>query len=184
MSASDSRLSPPWYTVWNKILHTIGADPRNHVQPLQDLGGGKYLVRIITVTPVPGALATIVRPSYALGNVTVSVEILDIAGHTVKPEMPTGTDPAGAVLLALQTSLKNNPLYAEAFRPQKSPISPPTLGDVVLILQKAVVQFFNDDLTDYYSNFNGVAASVFAEVLNTQYAGNVRLSFGTATTRP
>ena len=111
----------------------------------------------------------------------MSVQVLNIAGEVVKPAFPTGTDPAGAVLLALQSSLKNNPFYAEALLPARGPISPPTLGAVVLILKKSVVQFFNDDLSDYYANFNGVAASVFAEVLNTEYQGGVRLSFGTAT---
>ncbi|MFC5468952.1 hypothetical protein ACFPPD_09475 [Cohnella suwonensis] len=36
-----------------------------------------------------------------------------------------------------------------------------------------VVQFFNDDLSDFYSNYNNVAASVFRDVLRNMVSGTV-----------
>ena len=40
---------------------------------------------------------------------------------------------------------------------------------VYAIFKKEVIQFFNDDISDFYCNYNEVAAKVFNEVLCNDY---------------
>lgn len=172
-----SQLSPPWYTLHHEITYTIGADPTVQVLPLE--GGGKdYYVKIIKKEGNPYALAAIIRDTFPMGNITVHVQVYDQYGQPVKGELPVGTDPVTAVKEAVQQALKSNDYYVDVLTPPKTPFKP-QLAQVVLVVRKEVIQFWNDDLSDYYGNFNGVAAGVFAQVLQKEYKGPVTLGFTT-----
>jgi hypothetical protein len=53
-------------------------------------------------------------------------------------------------------------------------------GLVVPVFKPSVVQFFNDDLSDYYGNFNQVASAIYRQVLATRYPGGIVLETTTS----
>ena len=68
-----------------------------------------------------------------------------------------------------------NPLFTE--------VKSTNFSLVGLIMTKSVVQFFNDDLKDFYGNFNGVTAQVVNDLIHKWYVNNtVQLEMGTAET--
>lgn len=42
-------------------------------------------------------------------------------------------------------------------------------GKVVILFAKEVLQFYNDDVTDIFGNFNELAAHVFADIIKFMY---------------
>ncbi|MGL4107616.1 hypothetical protein [Clostridium sp. LP20] len=50
---------------------------------------------------------------------------------------------------------------------------------MVIIIKAAVVQFYNDDISDLCKNFNEVAAKVLADVTNLSYLPDLKISFST-----
>ncbi|MNI93244.1 hypothetical protein D3C73_1511630 [compost metagenome] len=53
-----------------------------------------------------------------------------------------------------------------------------TVGQVVGIIKKEIVQFFNDDITDLCGNYNEVASKVFNSIIRRDY-NPATLSFTT-----
>ncbi|HEX8230199.1 MAG TPA: hypothetical protein VF826_12925 [Chloroflexia bacterium] len=166
-------LSPPWYTLWNKIDKAIGADPGFKVEPLQDNGNGTYTVLIKAQGGDPTPLAAVLKKSHTLGNITVYVEVQEL--HVDVLSINTPDELVGA----LKGALKGNPYFVQALEPEPSPYFP--VPSVVAVITPSVIQFYNDDLSDYYRNFNGLAAEVFAEILLLEYNNNVTLA---TTTEP
>lgn len=176
-------LSPPWYTLHHKITHSIGADPTVHVLPLREEGSKCYIDVVCTDYEEAYPMASILRPQYDMGNITVFVQVLDRSGNPIKPEWPTGCKPVDCLYMVVTKALKNNPLFVGAVKPEFPPgIPPPPHGDVVAIIKKVVIQFWNDDLSDYYGNFNGVAQNVFKEVVREEYPDKTTLWFTTENT--
>jgi hypothetical protein len=176
-------LSPPWYTLYNKIANTIGADPSFKVQPMRQEGNTYIIVIVAQDGGNPYALAAVLTLSYSMGNITVQVQVLDPSGNPIRPQLPVGTDPITAVAEAVRTALRTNPYFVEVLEPVGS--LPPNFPQppVVAVFTRSVIQFYNDDLTDYYRNFNGVTADVFNDILVTSYPGNVKLGTTTQSTR-
>lgn len=165
------RLSPPWYTLHHKIVNTIGADPTVHVLPLRDEGAKKYIDIVVTDPEELYPLACLVKPQHDMGNITVFVQVLDASGKVIKCEWPTGCKPPDCLYMVVTKGFKNNPLFVEAIEAGSSL--------VWAVIKKVVIQFWNDDLSDYYGNFNGVAENVFKEVTQETYPGDVTLAFTT-----
>jgi hypothetical protein len=179
----NAGLSPPWYTLHHKITHSIGADPTIHVLPLREEGSKCYIDVLCTDIEEAYPLASLLRPRYDLGNITVFVQVLDPSRKPIKPEWPTGCEPTDCLYLVVTKALKNNPLFVQAIKPVFPPgIPPPPHSDVVAVIKKVVIQFWNDDLSDFYGNFNGVAENVFKEVILEEYPGDKTLWFTTENT--
>ena len=158
-------LSPPWYTFWNKVNSALGNDPNVSVGPL-DTSSNPYVIQVsVSDQNKANALATIVQRNQVFGNVGVQVQIL----YQGQQAVPVAVSSAQQLAQVVQKALFNNAWLVEV---QFRSLTPGSKQEVVFpIFQKAVIQFFNDDLSDYYSNFNGVVDSVFANVLNGAVAG-------------
>ena len=60
MAQTGVDLSPPWYTVWNKFVHTFGCDPAVTVGQLDTSQEKSYTIPIVVDDKKKGtALATI-----------------------------------------------------------------------------------------------------------------------------
>jgi hypothetical protein len=163
-------LSPPWYTLWNQIVRTIGDDPNITVDPLG--GSNPYLITIhAPSTARAQAIATILPPLYSIGNITVNVTVLDPSGNTALPASPTTLD---GVKNFLYSALATNRLFVGAGETQSR---------VAAVFTRQIVQFFNDDLSEAYQNYVATAAQAYAAVLKTKY-GVVTLIFGTQAPGP
>jgi hypothetical protein len=156
---STPQLSPPWYTLWNEIKSTIGNDPGLSVSKL-DTSKKPYLVKI-TITDFNQAQATasIMKLNYDMGDVAVEVAILDQNGQPVSPVIPQSAEQLSEFV---QTAFTHNGWYVGV---NMRPIQMGGPMVVFPIFSKAVIQFPNDDIGDWYFNFNEVAARAFGQVL-------------------
>ena len=157
------RLSPPWNTYHNFIRESIGSDPWVTVSDIAEISGSQHLIRIAARTEEKArALATILALRHSFGNVNLDIEILH-NGSGVSPYEPplTVTD----LIRIFNQALGTNSYFVN--------VKPGVLGiaSVFPIFKKEVIQFFNDDISDFYNNYNGVASSVFAEVLRPDIYG-------------
>jgi hypothetical protein len=160
------QLSPPWFTVANQVKYTVGLTPGVTVGEL-NTAQQPYQLPITVEDPIQSqALAAILKPQYSLGNIEVQVQI-NPGAEAVKPAAVA--DPAQVVQL-IQTALKGNPLLVDVLVKQAGPWAPTAVWP---IFTRSVVQFFNDDISDYYSNYNGVAAQVFGTVLLGEIGGTI-----------
>ena len=150
------KLSPPQYTYSNFIKHSIGNDPCVRVLDLQETPHGDYL-QIINVDErrKAAALATILKRRKTFGNVKIRIEVRH-CGRVVEP-----VTEIRSILRLFEAALDTNRWFEFVESKQVffglKPIFP--------VFKKDVIQFFNDDLSDLYANFNGVVADVFREVL-------------------
>lgn len=167
------QLSPPWYTLWNEINSSVGATPGVQVAPL-DTSKMPY-VTTLTVSDDMQAkmLASVLTPLHQLGNITVQVVVKNAQGQVVSPATPSSGE---ELVKMLTTGLKGNPYFVEAVAQELFPHAPVV---VFAVFTKSVIQFYNDNLSDLYRNFNGVTANVFADVLMPA-PGNIRLLCSTA----
>lgn len=147
--------------------------------------GANYFIDIVAVDGSCYPLAAILKPSYDMGNIKVYVQVLDRSGKPIKPSLPVGTDPVDAVLQAIKGGLTGNEYFVDAINiigtlPRNHPLNQ---YQAVVILTKSVIQFFNDDLSDYYSNLNAISENIFADVMNSEYPGEIKITFTTENTR-
>ena len=166
MSQTFLKLSPPWYTLWNKFVNTFGCDPAVTVGDLDTSQPTLYVIPIVVDDEKKGtALATVIRSKFPMGNITVVTAVKNSKGQVWAPIIIHDEDETVAVFKA---ALTGNPLFVDAIKR----VTPIVGSDVFIITTKSIVQFFNDDLSDYYGNFNGVTAQVLSELIWPQYANN------------
>ncbi|MBD3922510.1 hypothetical protein H8B09_27400 [Paenibacillus sp. PR3] len=152
-------LSPPQLEYFNLIKHSVGNDPLVTVEPLEQLPSGDFLIALrVRGLRKARALATLLVASVAVGAVRLHVKVRTTGGTLVKPIRRTFT-PAQIVGL-YQTALRTNKLFLSVKVVRffgKAAIYP--------VFRARIIQFFNDDLSDFYRNYNNVAAFVFRDVL-------------------
>jgi hypothetical protein len=154
------QLSPPWYTLWNEIKSSIGDDPAVTVNPL-NTSQNPFIVPIaVSNNDKAVGIASIISLQHQLGNISVAVQVTNADGQIVTPVIPSSVE---ELVQLVQTALNGNSWFIEVIEKQIAPTLPVT---VYPVFSKAVIQFYNDDLTDLYSNYNNVAAFVFKNVLN------------------
>lgn len=157
-------LAPPWYTIANMIKCTVGLTPGITVGELDTSQAPFSLPITVRDSAQAEALATILQPEYNMGNIQVQVQVIP-GNQLAKPAVATDAE---HVQQLIQTALKENPLLVDV---KLRPVMPMGPAAVWPIIAKSVVQFPNDDISDFYTNFNGVAAEVFRTVLLGQISG-------------
>ena len=155
----EPELSPPWYTLRNQIAATIGNDPSVKVSEL-DRSQSPYLVKVtIAGLPKAQAHASIMKLFHDGGSWGLKVAIYEQGGQPVSPVVPQSAEQLAEFV---RTAFANNPWFVDVHT------RPLTMGGrlaVFPIFSKAVIQFPNDDIGDWYFNFNQVVAKAFGNVL-------------------
>jgi len=160
-----AQLSPPWYTLWNEIKASIGNNPGVTVEDL-DTSQTPYIVPIsVDNHDTAAAIASIMNLHYQIGNITVDVQVKDPAGNIVTPITPGSVS---QLVELVESGLGNNGWFKEVL---PKPLYPNAPEVVFVVFAKAVIQFYNDDLSDLYHNYNNVAAFVFRDVLHPSPGG-------------
>lgn len=153
------RLSPPEATYFNEINFSIGNDPLVRVDPLRELPGGDFLITIhVQGKQKARALATLLVRSRRIGNFRILVRVKNMEGSMVQPILRTLSPREIATLY--RAAFRTNRLFN--FAVVRASLS---FTAVYPVFKAQVIQFFNDDLSDLYQNFNRVAAFVFRDVL-------------------
>ncbi|WP_219834822.1 hypothetical protein [Paenibacillus sp. R14(2021)] len=158
-------LTPPETTYFNEIQSTVGNDPRVRIDPLVQLPGGNYLITLhVQGISKARALATLLLPSATPGAVRIFVRVKTSTGRRAMP-ITTGLTPKRIAAL-YRSAFRTNRLFAFAATRQIF-----ALTYVYPVFKVGVIQFPNDDLSDYYGNYNNVTAFVFQDVLRKQING-------------
>lgn len=174
------RLSPPWYTFANEIKYTYGLSPYITVYDLEG-EGDKYTltIKVTYNNDIAIALRNVLPLTHRIGNITIDIIVLNCRNKVVPFANRTYTPQTLAQTFC--TALYKNPLFIGTVLTARK-LPPPmqsTIGDVVIVIRKYVVQFFNDDISDLCSNYNEVAAKVFSLVTNLDYRPHLTISFST-----
>lgn len=163
----NAGLTPPWFTYLNKVKATVGRDSNVIVGPdLIPLGDGTlYLLPIFVLGKDDSnkekaeALATVLRSNVSFSNVGVAVLIF-FNNQVIFPKV--GPFTALEVKTLFDKAFANNDWVLET---KVKEFTPGEAEAVYPIIKATVVQFFNDDLSDFYQNFNDIATNVFKDIL-------------------
>ena len=170
-------LTPPWYTLRNKYNYTFGLDPAVTVLEL-DVSREPYILTLVTNNKTKGmALRAMIPTQFPFGNVLVNTTVNNSNGDSWEPAKIEDVKDLVAVI---EAAFGGNPLYIDV-KVREGPFHRTEVG---IIITKSVVQFFNDDLSEWYNNFNGVTAEVIGELIKRTYKGldDVIVLMGTAET--
>ena len=168
--------SAPWYTLHGMFQNTFGCDPQVTIGDL-DTSKAPYRLPIIVDDEQKGtSLRTIIRQVFAIGNISVVTDVTNKKGESWQTIVIKDSTNLKDVFTS---ALTGNPLFVE------SVVIPYVSGgfnfyNVAVIFTRSVVQFFNDDLSEYYHNYNGVTADVFADLVKMEFANNLHVQRGTA----
>lgn len=160
------QLSPPQFTYYNELKYSVGNDPAVTVTNIIELPlNAGYLVPILVRNRKKAqALATILIAQKEIGNINVYTAVIN-DGQVVDPI--EGTLTAKEIQELFETALDSNRYFKFAV---VEPFTPGTFS-VFPVFLKSVIQFYNDDLSDLYKNFNEVAANVFRDILKEDING-------------
>lgn len=160
LAAKNHLLTPPWELLQAKLSAVLKADPCVTVDPLtgQDLD---MEIRIWVCNDQKAqALAAFLNKRHEFGDY-LAVNVLVYAPNSVSVEasLPESIDDT-ARLLSL--ALAGNKYFIKTGI-GTGPMAHPA---AYAVFQPAVVQYYADDMSDWYKNTNEVAAKVFSDVFN------------------
>lgn len=150
-------LSPPWITKAKELEALFGVDPDIDVKYNDEVK--EVIIESVNTFKIM-ALQKILVPSVTFGNVTLTIKCLvkDNAGDDVTS--------------LIKTAFAGNPHFSQVIT-----AATPYGDQTYALFKKEVIQFYNDDTSDYYGNWNGLAEDILREVVNE----NIRVNIGTET---
>ena len=148
-------LSSPWMTYYNKLVALFNDDPELNVLWKEE--EKTIIIESINTFKIM-ALEKLLAPTVAFGNVTVTVKCL------VK-------DGAEESLSAVfKTAFAGNPHFSKVIDATVVAVE-----ETFVLFKPEVIQFFNDDTSDYYSNWNGLSEDIMRDVIKK----DIRVNIGT-----
>ena len=174
------QLSPPEYLLFEQIKSSIGTDATLCIKPIYEKEGIYYIDIITDFKCTATGLATIMIPEYDFGGIKVKVRIFwrCECHHQVKPiKHPRGNKVNEGKKL-IELALRCNPYYLATIKKPKD--APPSTGSLIIIFRKKVIQYYSDDISDFFQYSNFVAQDVFKAILeNKIFCSDVSISFST-----
>lgn len=169
---SRSGQSSPWITMQLKYAHIFGCDPAVSVGGVQT-SQVSYIIPIIVEEQTKGmALRAIIPTSFPMDDVAI---IVKNSRGKVWPSAAIKNEKD--LLDAVMAAFKENPLFVKAV----SRVKRDRIHQVGLIMTKTIVQFHDDQIVaEFYQNFNGVAANVVSDLIQTKYGNDLEIVMGTA----
>ena len=150
----NSTIQAPWWTYYNKVKALLGNDTDLSIGQLSESGEKIYSFNVdSTNTDKIIALQKIFKTVIPMGNITLKINFNVINDGT--PEMSytkiTAED--------FRTAFNENPIVDEV-----NEVSLFDTNFIFVIFKKKIIQFYNDDITDYWGNYNGLAEDIAREV--------------------
>ena len=152
-------LSPPWIVFQNEAKASLGADSCVHVDDLDLIATNTYNldIHVLCDNDKAGDLSKFATRTAIVGGAAINIRVIDQFHHVV-PATPISTNVRRAGE-ELANALSTNFFFLDIL-PPKFPV------DVSAEFCMGVVQFFADNIGDFYRNENVVAAQAFEDVLD------------------
>ena len=142
-------ISPPCYTLYNKFEEMFGDDPEISLD-MKGVEDGYHIIFESRNSIKLDALEKMLKPSFDYGNIKVSLEF-KVSNESATTTYDFAID-----------AFSGNPMFEDiilrSFMPGLKP------DQVCVILQKKIIQFFNDNLDDFYGNLNFLPTDVAKEI--------------------
>lgn len=147
------KLQPPWYTYHKKVQALFKDDDKVNVREWADLGDGNYsFIILVSDKAKAEAIKAIIKDKIEMGNITMTVTVLG-------PD-ENGVNDIEADISAYETAFSGNSIFSKVVSAFVEGFS-----FDYCIFSYDIVQFWNDDMSDYYGNFNGLAEDIARDVL-------------------
>lgn len=146
------RLEAPWHTYAKKVKALFEQDPDIEVSDLEEIDGEEYDYALhIEVKNHDKfvALDRVIPAIKVFGNVIVAIILYDEANFGINPAIEL-----------YETIFKGNPIVKDI----KNLVDSAGTSHGYVRFQPEVVQFFDDDLSDYNGNWTGLAEDIAREV--------------------
>ncbi len=167
-------ISPPQFTLWRKLAYSFGADPEIAVRNPYEKNNTTIIEVVVEDANRAPAVAGVLNDKYNFGGIQVKVKVIDPEGNRVDP--PDVTQPGFSVQQMIETALFANPYFYKVI-PNRTPREPDR--ELVAVFYPKVIQFWNDDLSDFFGYAHFVAQDVFADVMRENYEDGTHLTFTT-----
>lgn len=155
ISQSAFALSPPWYRLQALLKTTLEKDPCVKVDKLTGEGlNMEVLVNVCNYNKAQ-ALAALISKKHSYGpRLTLAIKVA-YNNSVVSGSAPTNTTEA---LNLISESFAGNELFVKVIQTQNTPIG-------FVEFKPQIVQYYSDDISDWYRNTNLVAADAFKGIL-------------------
>ena len=148
-------LSSPWMTYYKKLVALFGDDPELDV--LWDDDTKTVTIESVNTFKIM-ALEKLLNPTVVFGNITVTVKCL----------VKNGAEESLSAVF--KTAFAGNPHFSQVIDAKVV-----AMNETFVLFQPEVIQFFNDDTTDYYSNWNGLSEDIMRDIIKK----DIRVNIGT-----
>jgi hypothetical protein len=168
----SSALSPPWWLYYYDLYYSVGKTSGVTVQkPVEGPDTTKIDI-VVKDQKKRVALATLLR-QHPEGDEegTITIRVVDENGNVQAPVEISGTTEekmAELKNLVLDAFKKNSSFFKVETVPPGSLLQPP---GVFIIFKAKMVQFYTDDISDFYGRSTYIVTSLFKKVLNAEISG-------------
>ena len=177
-----SALSPPQYTLWREINASFGASPLVKVDDIREIDDAHYEIDIHGATKdISSALVAVLTPSYNIGNIDVTVNVFNPDGSAaINPLADRKAVDADEIEGYIKKALRGNPYFDRTINRTADNMD----SMIWLQFKKKIIQFWNDNLADYYGNNVHIAADVFQSLMHAEFeTENITVALGFTTRR-
>ena len=150
----NMKLAAPWYTYRNMVAAMFEGDADVNVgEIVDDVDGYNYYFDLaVTNHEKAVALDKVLRKEKMFGNICLGIGVVNESPEAQKvPDVEV-----------FKTALKGNKHLKDIMQP----VDPAGQEHSFVRFWPEVVQFYNDDQTDYNGNWNGLAEDIAREIFN------------------
>lgn len=160
MEIKNIGISPPWMTYYEKVKAMLGQDSEITIGDINSIERGYKFSVFVQNTVKAEAIKLLLIPQIVFGNVSLQLTVIGPDGNEISP-----ADPNIDTVELLHHAFDNNPLFVNAIDRQLGPSK-----FVYCIFAKKIIQFFNDDLSDYKGNCSILPSDIAKQIFKNSVA--------------
>lgn len=150
------KLQALWYTYYGFVKAMFESDPEVNVGEFI-VDGSKYTLPVEVLSHKKFlALHDIMIQNFEFGNITMQIQLLD-KENSMKS--------SASNIDKLKAAFKDNTAVGKIIEQEL----PTGLKQAFVCFQPEVVQFYNDDISDYAGNFNGLMEDIARDLFNVDW---------------
>jgi len=147
-------LQSPWVTLYNKIYFMFSNDEDLDISNLIESDGNYSMTIASNNTTKLKAIEKILKHEFSLGNITFKINFV------------YGENESDNITISdIKNAFNGNTVISTI----KTAMTPAQDELTFVLFNREVVQFYNDDISDFYGNYNGLAEDIAREIFNNQF---------------